>query len=308
MIKILQKTGKDRGLHEWETLNEFQAGSWVWAQNPTEEEITELAERFSLEVGHLKDALDIHEVPRMETEETAHYVFARFPLRENGRVVTTPLLIVVGNDFLLTVCLRALPFFERFANGKIEFSTIQKTKLFIQIFAEIVADYNHFVTEIGRKVRVSVDFDHIDNRDIVQFVLFESVLNDFISSLLPTQAILNNILSGRQLQMLEEDQEPVEDLFLGIGQLVERSKATLKTIVNIREAYSTIVANNLNRVIKLLTALTIVLTIPTMIASFYGMNVALPYSQSPLAFWGVIAGTIGISLAVLAIFARNRWL
>ncbi|RMD59430.1 magnesium transporter CorA family protein, partial [Candidatus Parcubacteria bacterium] len=126
--------------------------------------------------------------------------------------------------------------------------------------------------------------------------------------LIPTSTILQNLLKGGYFPLYEEDEELVEDLLLSTNQLIEMSKATLKYIVNIRDAYSTIMSHELNRVMKILTSLTIILTIPTMIASFYGMNVALPWATSPLAFVGIILFTLVVSVLLLVLFIKNRWL
>src|SRR4030042_71073 len=151
--------------------------------------------------------------------------------------------------------------------------------------------------------------EKIGNKDIVQFVNFEGVINDFLAALVPTNTILNNLLnstaSRRLLELYEEDKDLIEDLFLSNNQLIELCKANLKTIVNIREADSTIMTNNLNRVIKFFTALTIILTVPMIASSFYGMNINLPFAEHPMAFWGILITTLVVSFILLAIFFRK---
>jgi magnesium transporter len=306
MITYYYKALKDS---KPEILSVFRIGSWVDVENPTENELEKLSAEFSLEMGHLKDALDPYEVPRLEIGETALYIFTRVPHLENGRTRTIPVLVIIGADFTMTVSRRPLPFLEKFTQGKIKFFTTQKAKLFIQLFSEINSSYAGFLTDTNRHVRnMSGKLTNIENQDIIELVSFETVLNDFLTDLVPTSAILNNLLSGKFFKLFEEDRELVQDLSLSNGQLVELCKATLRTIVNTREGYSAIMTNNLNRVIKLLTALTIVLTIPTIIASLYGMNVTLPFADSPFAFLGVIAFTIVIVLIILGTFVKNRWL
>jgi magnesium transporter len=179
----------------------------------------------------------------------------------------------------------------------------------LQLFSRLVASYNQFLTDISRRVRrLGIRLEEITNKEIAQLVAFEGVLNDFLSALVPTNTILGNLLSSKFLKLYEEDKELIEDLILSIGQLVEICKSNLKTMVNIRESYSTIMTNNLNRVIKLLTALTVILAVPTMIASFFGMNVALPGAGSPHAFVWIFGFTVLIAGLLLLVFIRNRWL
>ncbi len=306
MIKIYQKTIKDKGLRE---IDGFRVGSWLYLEKPTEAEIEQVADLLKLKASLLRDALDVHEVPRIEVAKDAVYIFTRVPYAEGNQTITVPLLIILGENFLVTVSERAVPLFDDFIHSKIEFFTTQKTKFFIQLFSRIIQLYNEHLTNIGRRVRGGGPrLENITNRDVVQLVAFEGVLNDFISALLPTSTILRNLLSGKSLKLYEEDRELVEDLLLGSEQLIESCQLNLRTIVNIREASSVIMTNNLNRVIKLLTALTVILSVPTMIASLYGMNVSLPGADEPRAFLFVIMATALISAILFIVFIKNRWL
>lgn len=306
MIKIYKKAINDKYL---KILKEFKVGSWINVANPTEKESRYLVRNFGLDASLLKDALDPHEVPRLEIEKETTYIFTRVPYQEGGKLTTVPLLIAISDNFLATICLKGLPFLEKFFNEKVEFYTTQKTRLFLQIFSEINQTYNNFLTNISKNVRsLSVQLEKIDNKDIARFVSFEVILNDFLAALVPTNTLLENLLSGRFLKLYEEDKDLVEDLSLGAGQLIERCKADLKNIVNIRESYSTIVTNDLNRVIKLLTALTIILTIPTIIASIYGMNLRLPLASLPNAFWWILGIISFLSFILLVVLIKKRWI
>jgi len=306
MITFYQKTVKDKYLKQ---LDKFQFGSWVYVEDPSDKELDELAEKFSLERDLLEDAKDIHEVPRQEIENSTIYIFTRVPYEEEEAVTTIPVLFILGKDFLITITKKRLPFLEKFTNSEIEFYTTQKLRLFIQLFHQINVEYSRFVTNINKKVRaIHIKFKNIENNDIIQFVSFESNLNEFLAALVPTSTILKDLLSGKHLKLYEKDTDLIEDLFLANGQLIEICRSNLKNIFNIRDAYSTLMTNDLNRVIKLLTALTIILNIPTMIASFYGMNVGLPFSQNPYVFWWITSGTILLASILWLLFRRNRWL
>jgi len=305
MITIYYKTLKEQ---ELQTLKTFKTGSWVAVESPTAEELDFLAQNLSLDRDLLQDAVDPHEVPRVEREGGVTYVYTRVPFQEEIQT-TTPLMIAVGKNFVLTISHRSLPFLTKFQEGRVEFYTTQKTKLFLQIFSEINTTYSSFINNIAKNVRgVTVRLENIGNKEIKQFVMFEGSLNDFLAALVPTNTLLNNLLSGKFLQLYEQDRELVEDLTLFNRQLIELCQSNMRSISTVREGYSTIMSNNLNRVIKILTALTIVLTIPTIVASFYGMNVRLPLADSPDAFLVVLGVTILASVAVLALFLKNRWL
>lgn len=306
MVTIFYKNLKSRHL---KTLETFKIGSWVYVEDPTDQEIARLSEDFKLEEDLLKDATDIFEAPRIEQENGTIYLFTQFVSDEEINISTIPVLFVINDSFFLSLSKRPLPFLERLKNEEIEFYTTQKNKLLLQLLLQTNISYNQALHQISRKIRsISVNLEKINNKDIVQFVSFEAILNDFLSDLVPTNTVLTKLLSGRLLKLYEEDKDLVEDLLLSNNQLIELSRSNLKTIVNIREAYSTIMTNNLNRVIKLFTSLTVLLTIPTMVASIYGMNVKLPYADSPDIFSYIIASIILISSLLLVIFIRKDWL
>jgi magnesium transporter len=306
MIDIYHKSITDEKLVRTER---FVPGSWIFVEKPDEEELHRLADTFDLDDGLLKDGVDQYEVPRMEVDGEAIYVYTRVPHQEGGVVTTTPVLVILAPDLFMTVSAAPLPLLRKIVEKSGEVHSTQKITMLIKVFSEMVSSYNGVLTDIRKRVRgASSSIENISNKEIAQFVSFENVMNDFLSALIPTGSIISNLLSGKFFDLREEDHELVEDLFLGIGQLIELSKSTLKTTVNIREAYSTIMTNNLNRVIKILTVLTIVLTIPMMISGFFGMNVAIPFSDSPYGFWVIFTISIAISASLFYFLNKNKWL
>ena len=306
MIKIYQKRVSDSEVKE---VSDFRPGSWIRVQNANEEEIAFLEKDFKLDANILKDALDPYEAPRVEIEDGMVYIFTRVAQKAEERIVTVPLLIAIGPDFVLTLSKEENQILNKFMGKNLSFTTTQKTQLLIRILSEIMKSYNSFLTSISRNVReASGRVGKINEKVIMNFVSFEEELNDFLSALTHTSPVLQNILGGKLIKLYEQDGELMEDLILSADQLIGLCQSTLKNIVNIREAYSTIVTNDLNRVIKLFTSLTVILTIPTIIASLYGMNVRLPLSGNPEAFWIILLAIVVIVSVILYVFSRNRWL
>lgn len=306
MIKIYQKKIGDNKINE---LSELKAGSWIFANKANEEDILSLEEKYKLDRNILTDALDTYEVPRIEKDGDIVYIFMRVPQKAEGKTITKPLLIAIGHNFVLTFSKSDEPILNRFIEGEIGFITTQKTQLVLKILSEIMKNYNFFLTGINKDVKESSrKFNKINEKVIINFVEFEEILNDFLLGLSYASPALQSLLSGKLVKLNVDDQELTEDIILSTNQLIELSKSTLKSIVNIREAYSTIMTNDLNRVIKLFTSLTVILTIPTIIASLYGMNVALPFEASPYGFWLVIGSIIILISLTFYIFNRNRWL
>lgn len=305
MIKFYYRNVKEKKV---KTSSRFKAGVWIYVENPSDKELERLSQKYKLDKNLLKDALDQYEVPRMELENGITYIFTRVPHYEEDVITTIPLLIAISPEFILTLSSKRLEPLEIFRNNQIEFYTTQKTKFFIQIFSAINRKYSHLLTKIERGVMgAKVRLEKIKNKDIVQLVNFEEILSDFLTALIPTNNTLQKLLAGGYLKLYEEDRNLIEDLFLDNRQLIETCKTVLKSIVNIRDAYSTIMTNNLNQIIKFLTALTIILTVPTIISSFYGMNVKLPLQDAWWAFWAISALVLVIISILVIIFVKNKW-
>ncbi len=307
MITYYQKTVTTKRL---KALDGFRMGTWVHVENPTTEDFEVLERTLHIDGGHLVDAVDPYEVPRVEEGGGITYIFTRIPYEEDGLIRTAPVLLGVGDSFVFTVSRRKLDFFDRFTDGRIEFNTTQKVRFLLCILAEVDGAYARFITLINKEVRrLSARLSGtIENRDIILFVNFETVLNDLLDALVPTNGALSKLLSGKFLTLREEDKELAEDVYLSNGQLVELCRSNLRAIMNIRNAYSTIMTNNLNRVIKLLTALTIIFMLPNIIVGAYGMNVTLPFAASPSAFLSIITLTTGITVGALYLFKRKELL
>lgn len=307
MITYYFRAIKDAKL---ETLSESRTGVWVHAVSPTDDEIEKLVTEYGLDSSILNDSRDFFEVPRFERSGNATYFFTRYPYAESEEATdTAPILIVMGESFVLTVTLIKTPFLEYFLSGKKECFTTQKAKLFLELMTALFEDYNRELTHMRRVVhRNRAELRSIHNRDIERLVRYENTLNDIVSALVPTNTWLSQVLTGNYLQLFKEDIALVEDLTITNNQLVDSAKSILKTIQNIRGAYESILTNNLNMTIRMLAALTIILTIPTTIASLFGMNVAIPLGAHPHAFWLVIVLIVAVMALVIHYFARKRWL
>jgi len=294
-------------------LDNFKTGAWIFAESPTSKEVEQLRDDFNLDEGFLTDALDFYEVPRLEIEDDITYIFTRVPHRdEKNRSQTTPLMIALGPAFIITISPQPLDFLNKLIAKPAGVDPARKIDLLLKILSQIVTSYDNFLFDINRSLQhknIQLEESHsINNKDIIEFLNLEKILDDFIAALQPTKIILGGLSSGKYLNLSENDKDSAGDLLTSLNQLIVSCQSNLRMIVNIRNAYSTIMTNNLNRIIKILTALTIILSVPTIIAAFYGMNVVLPFGRSPFAFLGVAISTLIAMGIVLAVFIKNRWL
>lgn len=307
MITHYFRTLKDSELKK---LDEIRSGVWTHVVEPTDDELAQIVKDYVLDESVIEDARDFFEVPRMERSQGATYFFTRYPYNEQKEDVdTAPLLVVMGESFVLTIAQREVPQFKQFIEGKTEIHTTQKTKTFIQLMSAITTSFERKLVSLRRSVqRDRARLRHIGNKEIERFVNYEHELNDIVSAIVPTNAWLQQVTNGNFMQLYNEDVELMEDLMITNSQLVESARTVLKTIQNVRGATEAILTNNLNTTIKTLTVLTILLTIPTIIASLYGMNVHLPFMDHGYAFWLVLGFIVLVLVSVITVFKKIKWL
>lgn len=306
MIIYYFRTVKDDALKQIDSLRN---GVWIHAEAPTETELTNLVESLDLDQSMLEDAKDFFEVPRLERSNGITYFFTRYPYNEQTEDTdTAPLLIVVGETFVLTITQRDVPQLQVLFEGKEIVHTTQKTKLFIRIMQAITVSYEKQLVRLRKAVQKDrVHLRKIGNQEIVRFVNYEHKLNDIIAAVLPTNFALQQVLAGSYMQIYKDDRELVEDLRVDNTQVVESARSLLKTIQNVRSATEAILTNSLNNRIKTLTVLTILLTIPTIVSSLYGMNVPLPLQDQPLAFAFVLMVVVFVMAIGAWYFKKRDW-
>ena len=308
MISYLYRSVREEKHAE---LQKFRTGSWIAVESPTDKELELLTEKFKLDPDLLRDALDPDEIPRIEVEDEIVYVYMRYAYRKGDMVETDPVLLAVGPNFVVTVSRSGLPNIERLITDSQLFTT-QRAKLLLLLLRHLVHSYEANVNLLNRQiraVRARMNVATVNNRDFVRFVVIEDALNSFLAELVPANLLLQTLLSGRyKLTFYEEDKDLIEDLVQTTRQLNETSRAALNTIVNIREAYSNIMTNNLNRRVEVLTSLTIVLTLPTIVFSLWGVNVPVPGAGNPHAFAFLTGITLLAMGGILYWLYRKRWL
>ena len=285
-------------------------GVWVHAENPSTDELQQLARDLNLNEGLLQDALDEDEMPRLEHSGSNVYIYVRAPhIRKQGNFDTVPLLFVFTADCLVTISAKALSSMEWFKQSRQEFATTQRTKFFLQMMHVIVNQYDEYITETSKQIktiRTRLRGHDISNKDFLDFVTIEDELNEFLSALQPNNATLRRLSVGKHIPLFDEDQDIVEDLLLSTDQSVEASRANTKSIVNIRQAYSAISSNNLNRTMKILTVATVMISLPNTIFGMYGMNIGLPIQNHSWSYVAIIGIVLSLLTLIYVLFKRKR--
>ena len=306
-MRIFYNTAKSPQLLE---LPKPADGSWLHLEAPTEEELEALAKQYNLELDLLVDGIDPNEAPRIEKDGTSVFIYTRYCLQEAEKMTTAPLLIVHAKGVTITICRQPFTHLEQIIGGQINIVTSKRAQLTLELLQTINTGYKRRIYNAGRRIlqsRSRLDREQITNKDFISFIDIEEDLNDFLLVLEPMSEVLSALLSGKFMKLYEEDRDLIEDLSLGNQELTRLAQSRLSTLRNIREAYSTIMANSLNKVFKLMTSITILMGIFTLITGIYSMNIALPAAHNPNAFW-IILGITGAAIgAVGYYFKKNNW-
>lgn len=286
-----------------------KAGCLVYVENPTADELQDLESKHGLDIDLLNDGLDPNEAPRIDNYAGRTYIFTRFVLPVTEKQTTSPLLIIFGLDCVYVVSRIHFTVLKKLllSDGVI---TARRAQLLLQLLNEINIGYKTRINSVAKRmwsVRSQLNKAQIDNKDFISFIDMEEDLNDFLSALEPMNTQLNHLLTGKFVKLYEDDKDLMEDLELGSHELISLASSQLKTIRNIREAYSTITANNLNKVFKLMTSITILMGIFTLITGIYSMNIALPAAHNPNAFWIILGITAALIGSVSYFFKKNKW-
>ncbi len=307
MITFFQKLTETA---ELTTCEESCANVWTHVVAPTKAELETITSLYGLDESIIEDIDDFFEVPRLEYDTSVVYCFTRYPYDvKDLDIDTAPILMILGESFFITIAQQEIPFLDTFVKGKREFNTHQRTKLFLEFMTMLVFAYDKQLTRIRKMVYRDMGRVHsVRAREIQRLVFFEQQLNEIISALVPTSAWLQQLTKGNYLHLFTEDRELLDDILIDNRQLVDSAKSILKTIQNIRGASDALLTQDLNSTLRMLAAFTIVLTIPTLVSSLFGMNVPLPLQDNPLAFLFIILGVIVAVLATIYFFVRNRWI
>lgn len=294
-------------------LNTIENGIWVNLVNPTLSEIEEISEKFNIECNDLKAALDEEERARIETEENYFVILVDVPIIEKDSnsefYATIPLGIILAENFIITICTKELPLLNEFVTSKVRgFYTFKKTRFILQILYKNSSYFLRYLRLIDRKSNQIEQQLHksMKNKELIQLLALEKSLVYFTTSLRANEIVLEKMLRLENIKKYPDDKDLLEDVIIENKQAIEMANIYSNILSETRDAFASVISNNLNIVMKFLTSITIVMSIPTIIASFYGMNVSLPMSNNPNAFLYILLMTLILSIISAFIMAKKK--
>lgn len=300
--------------YKTEKVKQLEKGCWINMVAPTDKEIKDICEKIKISEEFIRDSLDEEERPRIEVEEddntTLFVIDVPVIEKENETFTyeTRPLgIIFVRDDYIITVSTRKYIITEKFAKLKIKgFATYMKSRFLFQIMLENASEYLTLLKKINKETEIAESTlkTSMKNRELLKMLSLEKSLVYFTTSIKANEVVMEKTLRGKFIKLYEDDEDILEDAIIENKQAMEMGKIYSDILNGTMDAYASIISNNLNGVMKFLTSITIVLAVPTMVSSFWGMNVNLPFQNHANGF--VIMLLISIILTILVTWWLKR--
>ena len=291
-------------------MDAVEDGCWVNLVYPSEDELRTVSAILGVDPTFLRAALDEEETSRIESEDGQTLIIVDTPAMEQdetGVVYSTlPLGIIVTDKHIITVCLKETSVVRDLQDGQVrDVRTQQRTRFILNILLLVAKRYLKYLRQIDKI------YNHMErklnksqkNEELIQLMDLEKSLVYFNTSLKANEVTLEKILRGRIVTLYEEDHDLLEDVLIEVRQAIEMAQIYSSIISGMMDAFASVISNNLNVIMKVLTSITILLTIPNIVFGFYGMNVAgLPLDQF---FWFPLVIAV-VLIAIVAVVLKKK--
>lgn len=302
----------DRNLVSDTTVADATKGSWINLVNPDPDELSLINIMTEIPTDVLKAALDIEERSHVEVEDNYIFVVINTPVSVGvDRYDVLPLGIFITPDFFITICVEESEALEPFIKNQYPtFYTYKKTRFLFQVMYRVATLFLGYLQHINRRTdQLDIQLRHTtQNKDVLQLLELQKSLTYFTSALRSNGTVMDKLLRFRRhdsfrhlLKMYEEDEDLLEDVIIENKQALEMVEMYTNILVNMMDAFNSIISNNLNLVMKFLASMTIILAVPTVIFSLWGINVDLPFQHSSLGFC-IVVGLAMLTTSLAGLF------
>ncbi len=300
------------------TLEDRQHASWIHLMPPFEEgEVEQFAGELNIPLDFLTDALDLDERSRYEREDDARLILINSPIlnkidKENEAIyITAPIGIILLEDYIVTISAVENPIIQRFLEGRVRNFQPESDRLFVlQVFEQCTLRYLDCLKKLNLKRNLIEQelYNSSRNAELKQLLRIEKSLVYFVNSLSANELLKMKMKRTDFLRLNGEEElsDFFEDIIIDNSQALEMANVYTNILNGTMEAYASIISNNLNIFIQRLTIITIILMVPTLVASFYGMNVELPFQRASGAFFIILVISVVVSLALVWFFRRKN--
>ena len=309
MVTIYKNT--EKGLS---VLTEPIDGCWINAIDPTSDQINWL-QSLGVPQDYILYPLDMDERPRTERENGELLIVLRIPYFQGQTAdvpyITIPLGIILTDRYLVTICKRENDILGEFAAGRVKsLATGKRLRFVLRLLLNTATKYLVYLREINRTVEALEDQLQLStrNKEVLELLKYQKSLTYFTTALKSNELMMERLQRSQIFKAYPEDEDLLDDVITENQQAIEMTNIASNILSGMMDAFASIISNNLNTVMKFLASITIVVSLPTIIFSYYGMNVNLPFGEHPLAFVLTLAAAILITAGAVVIFARRDWL
>lgn len=306
MIKFY--TSEDGSLRQ---IDSPTAGCWISVIEPNPQEIKELIEVYGLDSGFVRSSIDEEESSRIEREDDQTLVIVDTPVSsvdddKNLLFYTLPIGIILTDDYVFTISSKETRILDEAVNGSIRnLQPKLKTRFVLQLLLRIATLFLVYLKQIDKTSSAAEQelHDAMKNELLMQLLALEKSLVYFSTSLKANEATIEKIFRGRVIKLYDEDQDLLEDVLIEMKQAIEMASIYTGILSSMMDGFSSVISNNLNLVMWRLTIITIIMAIPTMVYSFYGMNTAnLPLAET----WFPSALSVLLTLIVAVLLLKTK--
>ena len=294
--------------NETTETKEFSKGNWINMVSPSEEEIKKVCKNTNIQEDFIRYALDPEEKARIDVEEDDNTILfiidtPIIDIESGAKVYSTmPIgVIFVRDDYIITVSLNKNQLIEDLYKKKLKnIVTYKKSRMLLQIFYSNSEMFLNLLKKLNKETEIAENVlkNSMKNKELLKLLSLEKGLVYFTTSLKSNEVVMEKTMRGNLIKLYDEDEDILEDGIIENKQAIEMANIYRDILTGTMDAYASIISNNLNGVMKYLTSITIILAIPTMIASYWGMNVPVPLQENPFGF--ILIVVLSILIGVIA--------
>ncbi len=291
-------------------------GSWINVVPPLkQEEFLELSEVLDIPIDFLTDSLDIDERSRYEKDDNVKLIVIKTPTENNSfnesdaYYITIPICIILTHNQIVTVNSFDNPAIKKFLDTFRHRHPDKRNLMVLKIFEKITQAYMSYLKEINQRRNMMEQKLYASNRneELLELMRIQKSLVYFVTALKSNEMLLMKISRTKFLSLTEDEQELLEDLIVDIAQGLEMANIYTNILSSTMDAFASIISNNLNNIMKRLTSITIILSLPILVTSIYGMNVKIPYQDTTHAFYIPVVLSVVISVFIGWYFLKKKW-
>ncbi len=297
-------------------IDKPENGVWVNLVPPLkDEEFEELSEVLDIPIEFLRDSLDIDERPRYELADNVKFIVIKTPTENNSfndsdaYYITIPICIILTHNHIVTVNSFDNGAIKKFLNSFQKRHPDKRNMMVLKIFEKIVQNFLEYLKEINQKRNQYEQslYDSNSNVDLLKLMRIQKSLVYFVTALRSNEMLMMKLERTNFLQLNEEEREFLQDLIVDTSQALEMANIYTNILSSTMDAFASIISNNLNNVMKRLTSITIILSLPILVTSIYGMNVKIPGQDGAHAFYIPVIISLVVSILISGYFMKKKW-